>query len=84
MLGLDLQKWELLLKRCKRQSQLFGNPEWLAFLFSNIKNNKMEPFKQWIDHLIEERVKHNDAFNELAFLKEVKVMIEYYETETQD
>ena len=39
----------------------------------------MEDFKQWVNHLIEERIKHNDAFNELAFLKEVKVMIEYYE-----
>jgi hypothetical protein len=44
----------------------------------------MEDFKQWVDHLIDERVKHNDAFNELAFLKEVKVMIEYYETEILD
>ena len=48
-------------------------------IFKIIKNNKMEPFKQWVDDLIKERIKNNDAFNELAFLKEVKVMIEYYE-----
>ena len=44
----------------------------------------MEDFKQWVDHLINERVKHNDAFNELAFLKEVKVMIEYYEQNIEE
>ena len=44
----------------------------------------MEDFKQWVDDLIKERIKNNDAFNELAFLKEVKVMIEYYETEIKD
>ena len=39
----------------------------------------MEEFKQWVSALIKEREEHNDAFNELAFLKEVQTMIEYYE-----
>lgn len=39
----------------------------------------MEEFKQWVSALIKEREEHNDAFNELQFLREVKVMIKYYE-----
>ena len=39
----------------------------------------MKEFKDWVSALIQERKKHNDAFNELQFLQEVQTMIEYYE-----
>ena len=45
---------------------------------------QMEDFKHWVSALIQERIEHNDAFNELQFLREVQTMIEYYETEIKD
>ena len=39
----------------------------------------MKEFKDWVSALIQERIEHNDAFNELQFLQEVQTMIEYYE-----